>query len=373
MKLLITGDFCPINRASDAQLCENIFAPSLLEIIGQADYAITNLECPLTGASKPIAKTGPALKAKAASVAILKQNGFNVATLANNHIMDYGEEGLKETIRILDHHQIAHLGAGKSDESFETLYLTKDNLTIALINICENEWSTRPHHKYKAAGLDLVRNFKAIQTARSQADKVVLIHHGGHETYQLPTPRMKELFHFFIDAGADAVINHHTHCFSGFETYKNAPIFYSLGNFVFDSPVHKDDNWNYGMLLNLKIDKNKIDFDFKLVEQFNHQPCVKLLETNHELYGKISILNEAIQNPEILEDKFAQFVETKKKLYNSYLEPYRNKYRTALKNRGILPSAWHSRKRLLLKNLISCESHREIVLNLLENEIGNPQ
>ena len=73
-----------------------------------------------------------------------------------------------------------------------------------------------------------------IQIAKEDNDLVIVIVHGGREHYQLPTPKQRERFRFYADAGADFVVGHHTHCYSGYEIYKGKPIFYSLGNFIFD-------------------------------------------------------------------------------------------------------------------------------------------
>ena len=81
-----------------------------------------------------------------------------------------------------------------------------------------------------------IQQFYKIQEAKENADYVLVIVHGGIEHYQLPTSRMIETYRFFIDAGADAVVNHHQHCYSGYERYKSKPIIYGLGNLLFDNP-----------------------------------------------------------------------------------------------------------------------------------------
>ena len=103
--------------------------------------------------------------------------------------------------------------------------------------------------------IPLIRSavFYAIEEAKKKADFVVVIAHGGHEHYNLPSPRMKKWYRFFVDAGAHAVVGHHTHIISGYEVYKDAPIFYSLGNFCFDWEGLRNMEWNNGMLVEVKI------------------------------------------------------------------------------------------------------------------------
>lgn len=79
--------------------------------------------------------------------------------------------------------------------------------------------------------------------------------HGGVEHYNLPSPEIKQLHRFFIEAGADAVVNHHQHCFSGYEVYKSRPIFYGIGNFLFDDARKIDSPWNYVYIVELRLNK----------------------------------------------------------------------------------------------------------------------
>lgn len=79
------------------------------------------------------------------------------------------------------------------------------------------------------------------------------LYHGGKEHYQLPTPRMQKDYRFFVDAGADVVINHHQHCYSGYEQYNDKYIFYGLGNFCFESTL-RNSIWNEGYMLKLKFE-----------------------------------------------------------------------------------------------------------------------
>lgn len=371
MKILITGDFCPINRA-DINVIDstNILCEDFQELLKQTDISITNLECPLTNHSKAISKTGPALKAHPNNVKLLKAMSFNMVTLANNHIMDYGSEGLKDTLDILDKNEIDFVGAGKVEDEIDVVYQTKDGLTIAIINVCENEWSTDELNGYRANGFSEINMFYAIKNAKKNADKIIVIHHGGHEMYNLPSPRLKKTLRYFVDCGADVVINHHTHCVGGYEVYEHAPIFYSLGNFIFDKPNQRNSIWNYGMAVSLDCSKQHTSFQTHYFEQFNQKAQVNLVNEDALKYD-ISELNAVIADDQQVEERFDNFVLQKTKLYASYLEPVRSKYILGLINRGFLPSIWSKRKRFYLKNLITCESHREIVKNILRNETSH--
>lgn len=368
MKLFITGDFCPIERADiSGGISHKYLSDNFRFLLESADLKITNLECPLTKHKIAISKTGPALKADPKNILFLKENGFNLVTLANNHIMDFGSEGLKETIHHLEENNIDYVGAGKSSDEIKVVFKIKEGFTIAIINVCENEWSTQGREGYKANGFSEVDMFYTIKNAKMEADKVIVIHHGGHELYNLPSPRLKRTLRFFVDCGADAVVNHHTHCIGGEEVYRNAPIFYSLGNFIFDDSNQRNSIWNYGMAVTLNCTKESITFEKHYFEQFNHKAMVHVIDGKSLPYN-LEELNLIIQNDQKLDENFSNFVHQKKKLYLSYLEPIKSRYIIALINRGFFPSIWDVRKRYLLKNLITCESHREIINRLLEIE-----
>lgn len=371
MKILITGDFCPINRGGETLENGSLFE-SLKDIISEADLRITNLECPLTDCKTSIPKTGPALKSSPKYASMLKRGGFNMVTLANNHIMDYGGEGLKDTIDELIKSDIDFIGAGSADGEIDVLYKEHDGLKVAIVNLCENEWSTQEMNGYKANGFSEISAFYSLKKARENADKVIVIHHGGHEMYNFPSPRMKRVFRYFIDCGADAVINHHTHCVGGYEVYNGNPIFYSLGNFVFDKADKQNSLWNYGMAVVLTLKKDFINFEVHYFNQFSEEPTLTLVEESDLPYN-LEEINRIIGDDILIEEKFHKFMLNSSKMYNSYLEPIRSKHYLALKNRGFLPSIWNKRKRLYLQNLIKCESHREVIIKMLENENSHTQ
>jgi len=371
MKILITGDFCPINRADISKIdSKNILCEKFKKLLKETDLNITNLECPLTLSSDAIIKTGPALKANPENVEILTDLGFNMVTLANNHIMDYGSTGLKDTLSTLKANQIEYVGAGVIKDEINTVYKTIDNISVAIINVCENEWSTDVINEYSANGFSEINMFYSIREAKQKGLKIIVIHHGGQEMYNLPSPRLKRTLRFFVDCGADAVINHHTHCIGGHEVYNNAPIFYSLGNFIFDNSEQRNSIWNFGMGVVLDINEDNVEFKTFYFNQFDEQSKVEILPPNEMPY-ELNELNDTIKDNNALEENFNKFIETRKKQYNSYLEPVSSKYLSALINRKWLPSFWHPRKRHYLKNLITCESHHEIVKTILKNEISH--
>lgn len=374
MKILITGDFCPIGRQA-AMLEEKpeFLLGGFQEIIESSDLAITNLECPITNESNAIVKTGPALKSDNSAVSFLKKVGFNLVTLANNHIMDYGVNGLKDSLEALGKEQMDYVGAGMNFEEASKFYIHESGgIKVAILNFAENEWSTTFDADPGANPVAPVRNYKQIQDAKKQADKVVVITHGGHEMNRFPSLRMKELYRFYVDAGADAVVNHHTHCTSGYEMYNNAPIFYSLGNFLFDHAVHRNDIWNKGMAVILSVLGGAISFEIVHYNQANENPGLEIADEtesklrNHELEK----ITEIIKDDLLLEKEFTKWVQKQRKLFKAFIEPHGIKLLATLQTRKLLPSLWSGRKKKLLLNLIRCEAHQDILKAILKDEIS---
>lgn len=372
IKVLITGDFCPINRieglieSSQYSSIYNDFLP----IIHEADIAITNLECPLIQEGIKIKKTGPNLKAPLKSIQALSYAGFDLITLANNHIMDYGADGLNSTIESIKNSGLAYVGVGSNlEEARKPYYYEINGISLAILNFCENEWATTTGAMPGANSLNLISNHYDIKAAKEQVDHVIVIVHGGHENYPLPSPRMQETYRFFIDSGADAVIGHHTHCYSGYETYKGKLIFYSLGNFIFDWPDKRNSLWNSGYAVQFNIENGTLSFSIHPYIQGDREPGVRLMNETEKLVFEehLELLNQQIADPEILEMKFREFAQFHKRSYLFYLEPYSNKYLSALYNRGLFPSFVSEQRKRLLLNLISCEAHRDLLIKTLKD------
>lgn len=375
MKILITGDFCPINRLDNISGTNDIVEELLADftnLLNDADIAITNLECPLSLQSlKPLPKTGPNLIGNPSALDFLKTAGFNLITLANNHILDYGAAGLKDTIHHLEERALDYCGAGKNEQAASKVKFIKGNgITVAFVCIAENEWASAKLEEAGANGLDPVKNYELIVSARSQADFVFVISHGGHEHYSLPSPRMKRLFRFFIDIGADAVINHHPHCISGYEEYKGNPIYYSLGNFLFDAQDKRHTIWNTGMAVQLTVDKNGLEHTFFTYEQCNEMATLRLHDAQEQLQvsDKIDRFNQIIQDDDRLKESFEAYVLKMSRLYKIYVEPFSNRYLRLLQSMGLMPYLLRPKKKRLLLNLSRCESHRDILHEILERQ-----
>jgi hypothetical protein len=251
INLLFSGDFAPLTDAGHSSGAD---LTALKELINSCDLHITNLECPITSSEKCILKTGPSIKANPGGAELLKMAGVGLACLANNHIFDFGEEGLSDTIELCRKNGIGIAGivTGDGRETGGMIYEIKGT-TIGFLNYCEHEFSVRDKGLTGACGYDPVDAFHDIMRMREEADRVIVIYHGGNEYYPLPRPDLKKDFHFLADVGADAVIGHHTHVYSGVEIYGGKPLVYSLGNLFF--PLEGEpESWKEGVICRLTLD-----------------------------------------------------------------------------------------------------------------------
>ncbi len=371
INILLSGDFASTKRVVDVISREeyHILYGDILPLIKNSDISITNLECPLIEGGTPIKKTGPNLKANLKSIEAIKYAGFDMVTLANNHMMDYGVEGLNSTIKTCNDNNIEYIGAGQNIKEAQTIrYFEVKGKKIAFINCCENEWSTTNGDYPGCNPLNEIDIYNQIKEAKLNSDYAILIIHGGHEMYEYPSPRMKKLYRWFIDLGVDAVIGHHTHCFSGYEIYNNKPIVYSMGNFIFDKNNVRNSIWNYGAAAMLSINGNDINLKLYPYCQCNEKPSIVLLEGEEKdnWFRNENAKSIIIQDDKLLKEKFNDFVKKQEKLYRSYLEPKSHRIIIAAKNRGILPRRIRDDKALLYLNIIRAEAHRDIVLEVLQ-------
>lgn len=210
-------------------------------VLSRADIAIGNLEAPFGTKGKAFKKRFTFLVPPSYAGA-LKRAGFDVVALANNHLMDFGTEPLKETLAILDSLGIAHSGAGPDLlQARKPAIIERKGLKIAFLSYSKVNppefWATA--RKPGTAPAVAAHIQEDIASARRQADLVVVSFHWGAELMDTPKKYQRDLAHLSIESGADLVLGHHPHILQGMEVYKGKLIAYSLGNFAFGSRSRK--------------------------------------------------------------------------------------------------------------------------------------
>lgn len=373
MKVVIAGDYCPVRRVADKLRGKDydVLFQEIMPILDSADYSIVNFEFPVVTSpikAKPIIKCGPELKGTIESIEALQYAGFNCCTLANNHILDQGIVCGLETKELIEQAGIDTVGFGNNlEDSSSILYKEINGEKLAIINCCEHEFSIATRTKAGANPLNPIRQFYSILDAKKNANYVIIIVHGGNEYYRLPSPRMKELYRFFVDVGANAVVNHHQHCYSGYEIYKGSPIVYGTGNFCFDYSEGNDITWHEGYLVELNFDAKTTIRTIPYI-QCNKYPGVRLMNSEEKIiFDKtINQLNQQINDDTALNYNYSVFLKNYYSIVEIMFSPYSSRVGKGLCRRHLLPSFVSQKRKLDLLNYINCESHLPKVIAFLQ-------
>lgn len=270
MRIIIGGDFSndlsgePLQELSSKN-AEKVFDKGVLRLFKTADELVVNLECAVTESENRIKKFGPHLKAPFGTCEVLKGAGVTFVTLSNNHIFDFGKEGVKDTMKELDKNGIKYTGYGKNEADSRNDYIIeRDGLKIAVIDVCEHEYTYALENREGARPYDPYDTSDDIAAAKKKADYVIVVYHGGKEFCRYPSPRLYKLCRSMIKHGADVVLCQHSHCVGCYENYEGGHILYGQGNFYFiDKRVYgteKEDLWNNGLAVVLDVDKSGIKF-----------------------------------------------------------------------------------------------------------------
>jgi len=170
----------------------------------------------------------------------LSASGFTVLALANNHVMDFGAKGLKDTLKALDKAGIGRVGAGRDlEEARRPVFVEAGGLKVGLLALT----STQPEFMWAGRGRpgvaysDFARFPYWIREAKRACDVLVVVFHGGTEKAEVPNEVQRAFGRAAVDAGADIVVGHHPHVVQSVELRGEKPILYSLGNFLFVSPT----------------------------------------------------------------------------------------------------------------------------------------
>lgn len=222
---------------------EEGISPELLEIMRDADVTIVNNEFPYTNGGTPTEGKTFTFRADESTVSYLHDMGVDAVTLANNHAYDFGETGFLDTLRVLEEHEVAYIGAGRNlSEAAKPLYFEAEGLRVAVVAATQIERLNNPDTKGATdteAGvmrcLQPERFLRAIEDAKAEADFVIALVHWGTENQVEKDWAQIDQAPQIAAAGADLIVGTHPHILQGIEYFWETPVVYSLGNFWFNS------------------------------------------------------------------------------------------------------------------------------------------
>jgi poly-gamma-glutamate synthesis protein (capsule biosynthesis protein) len=236
-------------------------------LFSSSDLVVGNMETVLTHNGSP-RDDKLCLKGDPSYAQALEKAGINILTLANNHCLDYGIEGLTNTKQALGEQDLKVLGAGRNyEEAAEPLIVEEREIRFGFLAFCHDSTKHSGAATSNSAGiapLDYEKALESVAQLKQTVDHVILLLHWGLEYSHYPTPEQVEFARNAIDQGASAILGHHSHCIQGIETYNGGIIAYSLANFT-DASV----DWQ-GPKQHFKADLTDVDREsFLLRLEFN--------------------------------------------------------------------------------------------------------
>lgn len=340
------------------------------KILNDADYRVFNLESPLIDEASPIEKFGPALRADVSTVNGLKKMGVDLVTLANNHIMDQGIEGLASTIKTLDGNKIDHLGAGANlSQAQKPFVVNVRGKEIGFYACAEHEFSIAGGKKSGANPFDALESFDHVADLRKKCDFVVVLYHGGKEHYRYPSPMLQRVCRKFVEKGANLIICQHSHCIGCMEKYDGGTIVYGQGNFIFsecDGPTEQTS-------ILVKLTDN-LNVEYIPLAKTERGVQLAMGDLSKAILIDFNERSENIKQLGFIENEYRLFAS---KMLDNYIltcSGYAHKYLlrvlnklTAYRLNKLFMSFFKRKEFLAIQNYIECEAHRELWLEGLKN------
>lgn len=385
--LLICGDFfvSTSEGTADWKYIKDKFDEEVISLISNADISLVNLEAPTTLSPNKTLKSGPALRMNPDALFSVRQIGFDGVTLANNHIMDFGLEGLIDTLSGAEDLGLLSCGAGSNiHKAAQPILLQRPSgLRIAVFSFCEKEFGVSDESVPGSAWISHPITISEVKKYRDSVDFILVVAHGGLEHTPLPPLERQMQLRQFIDAGADVIVGHHPHVPQGWEKYREGYIIYSTGNLIFDDPsipLSPDAEWGFMIKMQF-VSKAMTNLGLILTE--NKEGTVKLIKNSKLLRHKIAYLNdlsEIMRNPKLYHQHWQEIAI--RRYYDQYIYLLSsrsisqrciatlNRIQRMLGRNIIYPQGFHESNRiqtrdLALLNIVRNESHSLAIIRAL--------
>lgn len=373
--ILIGADICPIeaNRPyferGDA---ESLFH-DLLPELARADLRIANLECPLIERETPILKTGPVFGESIDCINGIRAAGFDVLTLANNHVRDHGSQGLETTLKACARAGISTVGAGENLAAARRICLKEvRGIKVGILAVAEHEFSIASKDSWGANPLDLIDYVRNVKRHRDSWDYLIVLLHGGDEFF-VPSPRVKDTCRFMIEMGANAVIVQHPHVLGGYEEYHGGHIVYGQGALIMDEAIYRTrKSFHEGFLVQLSVSRGGGSaIDFLPFVQSDPPPGARKMggEAEHRFRRLFEDKVNALKDDAYIEAQWLKFCEERKHGYLGSLLGH-NRILARMNRHGALGRFVYGKKILLgTRNIVCCETHREAVETIFNHQL----
>jgi poly-gamma-glutamate synthesis protein (capsule biosynthesis protein) len=269
-------------------------------VLKHKDILFGNLETVLSNRGK-VAEKAVVLNASPSRVSYLKEAGFDILNIANNHILDLGIEGFHNTLAVLRKEKLAFIGANdKSDSS--CAIVERKGVRFGFLGYCEGVGDL-PENNIWMNKIDQAQILRDIEFIKSQCDCVIISLHWGVENVFYPSPKQISLARRLIDNGASVVLGHHSHVAQGIEWYKHGLIAYSLGNFQFDHKISYSKT-NESFILCLDFQNGLLE-NYRIVPvviDHNNIPVILSGESSKRVKDHVENISQPIKDDQITWD-----------------------------------------------------------------------
>ena len=265
--LVFTGDIgfdkYMDKRWEDASLLSD----DVRSFLSSGNHLIVNVEGPLYERKEEAATSGVLSLVHSMNPKVgdfLEGIGADIWNICNNHIMDAGAEGINATLENAASHNALTLGAGKNEEEARKPIILNEAGGIGLIGVgyqraCRKAGTDTPGC-YSWSDLDEIE--KSIKEIKKTCRWCIIVAHAGEEFTALPSPYTRDRYLKYLEMGADIIVAHHPHVPMNYELFENKAIFYSLGNFIFDTDYQRSQfNTEYGLFIKLLLNENDFSFE----------------------------------------------------------------------------------------------------------------
>ena len=338
-----------------------LFGTEMLDYLRGVDFRCFNLEAPLTTSSHTAIYPGPYLKAKPETIVAIEKLKPSLITIGNNHALDQGTQGLKDTMATLSNAGIPFIGAGNNLIDAAAPFITHlGESLVGIYNCTEYEFAAATENTCGANLYDPLVSFDHVLKLCEKTDFVIVLYHGGKEFYRYPSPQLQRVCRKFVECGANLVICQHTHCIGCEEKYGNGTIVYGQGNFLFD---RKENEFKKtGMFVEYKVNNGVHSINY--VPFVKQEECVRLANSTESSKIITSFMERGEQ---IKQSGFirAEYEKLAKQEYNKYVKKIMgqtklSKLISKIKGSKYYENYYDKRSALSVLNVISPENHAEL-------------
>lgn len=251
---------------------ENLLSEEILDFLHSADHVITNVEGPVAPVEQNTVKDGAAQLLHTIdpeAVKVLRKMNADIWSICNNHIMDAGEYGIKSTLEFAKENSAKTIGAGMNIREARKPVILDEAGGIGMFAVGYQRACRKADENkagcYSWSDLDEIRN--TIEEIKKTCRWCIVVAHAGEEFTPLPSPYTRERYRLYLEMGADIVVGHHPHVPMNYETVGEKIIFYSLGNFIFDTDYQRSQyNTEFGLVIKLNFTAEKFTWESMGIE-----------------------------------------------------------------------------------------------------------